>query len=323
MQGTLIICCPMKVPLNTFARDASLRRLRALRALVERGSVTGAASALHVSPPAVSLQLRQLEAEVGLRLVERSREGLRVTDAGREVLAAIERIDLVLRDCAEALDAISQGHGGRVVVAVISTAKYFAPRALAAFRKRSPGVDIRLTVGNRQDIIGALRKLEADLAIMGRPPEDVPHAKAAIGEHPHVVIGPPDHWAAQSRTIELRQLAGERFLLREPGSGTRLLAESVFAAAGIQPGIDMEIGSNETIKQAVIAGLGIAFISAHTVDAELRDGRLVVLPVEGLPIKRQWYVVRREDRRLLPAASALWDFLAEEGRRYLPSLGPG
>jgi len=310
----------MKVPLKTFARDASLRRLRALRALVEHGTVTGAAAALHVSPPAVSLQLRLLEAEVGLPLTERGRDGLHVTDAGREVLAAIERIDLVLQDCAEALDAIGQGRGGRVVVAVISTAKYFAPRALAAFRKRRPGVDIRLLVGNRQDIIRALRNLEADLAIMGRPPEDVPHAKATIGEHPHVVIGPPDHWAAQGPSIELRQLAGERFLLREPGSGTRLLAESVFAAAGIQPGIDMEIGSNETIKQAVIAGLGIAFISAHTVEAELRDRRLVVLPVEGLPIKRLWYVVRREDRRLLPAARALWDFLAEEGRAYLPSL---
>lgn len=310
----------MKVPLKSFARDASLRRLRALRALVEHGSVTAAAAALHLTTPAVSLQLRQLEAEVGLPLVERGRDGLRVTEAGREVLAAIERIDLVLRDCAEAIEAIAEGRGGRVVVAVISTAKYFAPRALAAFRKRSPGVDIRLLVGNRRDIIDALRGLEADLAIMGRPPEDVPHAKAAIGDHPHVIIGPPDHWAAQAPLLTLPDLAGERFLLREPGSGTRTLAESVFAAAGIQPGIDMEIGSNETIKQAVIAGLGIAFISAHTIEAELRDRRLVVLPVEGLPIKRQWFLVRRDDRRLLPAASALWEFLAAEGRGFLPSL---
>jgi LysR family transcriptional regulator for metE and metH len=153
---------------------------------------------------------------------------------------------------------------------------------------------------------------------MGRPPLDYAVEQAVIGDHPHIIVGPADHPLARRKRVALTDLADETFLLREQGSGTRGLMQRLFADAGLSPNLGMEIGSNETIKQAVIAGLGIALISAHTVSAEIADGRLAVLPVKGLPIVRQWFVVRPQDKRLLPAAQALWDFLAASGAAYLP-----
>ncbi|MFO1070746.1 MAG: LysR family transcriptional regulator [Geminicoccaceae bacterium] len=308
----------MRKKLNTFGRTTSLRRLRAFAAVIEHGSLASAANALNVTAPAVSLQLRELEDEAGLPLFERTRRGLVLTDAGREVQVAAARVEMALRDCGEALEGLRGIASGHVSVAVISTAKYFAPHVLGAFKAEHPGVELRLLVGNRSDIIRALQGFDADLAVMGRPPQDFPIEQAAIGPHPHVIIARPDHPMAGGRTLALADLAGQSFLLREPGSGTRMLAEAVFGAAGVQPRIDMEIGSNETIKQAVMAGLGIAFISAHTVAAEVQDGRLAVLPVAGLPVTRQWYVVKRAERRLLPAGRELWQFLATRAVRFLP-----
>jgi LysR family transcriptional regulator for metE and metH len=155
---------------------------------------------------------------------------------------------------------------------------------------------------------------------MGRAPEEVPVERAVIGEHPHVVIAAPDHRLAAARGLHLTALAGETFLLREAGSGTRELLRTLLAADGLDPGLGMEMGSNETIKQAVMAGMGIALLSAHTVAAELADGRLVALDLGGLPVLRQWFVVRNRDKRLLPAAQALWDHLVTHGAEYLPEV---
>lgn len=284
------------------------------------GSFAGAAELLHLTPPAITVQMRQLEEAAGLPLVERLPEGIALTEAGREVMATIERIELALSDCTQALHALRTLGQGEVAVGVISTAEYFAPRALAGFLKEHPGVELKLSIGNRSDIIGALRGGRVDIAIMGRPPEGLEVERAPLGEHPHVVIAAPDHPMAGRGGIRPSELAGETFLLRESGSGTRGLMERLFAAHGVQPRVGMEIGSNETIKQAVMAGLGISFISAHTIAAEIADGRLVTLDVEGMPMLREWYVVYLKDRRLLPAPKALADFLVANGRRYLPRL---
>jgi LysR family transcriptional regulator for metE and metH len=308
----------MKGFLTPFATTASLRRLRALTALVERGSVSAAAETLHVTPPAVSLQLRQLEDDVGLPLVERTRTGVHPTEAGREILAAAERIELALQECAAALDALKGMHGA-VAVGVISTAKYFMPRALATFAKQHPSVEMRIMVGNREEMLAALAGFELDLAITGRPPEEFATDQAVIGDHPHVVIAAPDHPLASARGIPLASIAAETFLLREAGSGTRALVRRLFDGAGVEPRVAMQIGSNESIKQTVMAGLGVALISAHTIAVEIADRRLVVLDVEGLPVVRQWYVIKRREKRLLPVAQALWTFLAEEGGRFLPA----
>ena len=302
-----------------FRRDLTLRQLRALAAVNAMGSVTGAAKSLNLTQPAVTLQLRNLEALTGLPLIQRTGEGMRLTDAGREVLAMTERIEAALLDCEQTLDMIAGRSGGHVSIGAVSTAKYFVPFAIAAFSRQHPKIDITLRVGNREDIREALRGYDLDIAIMGQPPPDVPVEKRLLGEHPHVIVAAAGHWLARDSGLAVVDLTYETFITRERGSGTRMLMEQFFQASDLQPKIGMEMDSNETIKQAVIAGLGIAFISLHTVASELQDGRLVVLDVAGLPIMRQWYAVRRLDKALMPPAQAMLEFLGEEGFRHLPS----
>jgi LysR family transcriptional regulator, low CO2-responsive transcriptional regulator len=302
-----------------FRRDLTLRQLRALGAVHTMGSVTGAARSLNLTQPAVTLQLRNLEALAGLPLIQRTGEGMRLTDAGREVMTLTERIEAALVDCERTLDMIAGRSGGHVSIGAVSTAKYFVPFAIAAFAKRHPKIDIALSIGNREDIRQALRGYDLDIAIMGQPPPDVPVEKRLLGEHPHVVVAAADHWLAGDRGLAVVDLTYETFITRERGSGTRMLMEQFFQAGDLQPKIGMEMDSNETIKQAVIAGLGVAFISLHTVASEIQDGRLVTLDIAGLPVMRQWYAVRRLDKELLPPAQALLEFFGEEGSRYLPS----
>jgi LysR family transcriptional regulator, low CO2-responsive transcriptional regulator len=301
----------------------TIKQFRLLRAAALRGSFAGAAEERHVTPSAVTMQMHQLEAMIGLPLVERNGRRFTLTAAGREVLAAAERIESVLADCTAGLAALKKLESGRVTVGVVSTAKYFAPQMLAAFKRGHPGIDMELVIGNREDTIAAFRSGRFDVAIMGRPPEGIQTESAVIGEHPQVIIAPPDHPLAKQRSISPRVLAKQTILMREVGSGTRLVAEKFLSQHGIKPRIGMEIGSNETIKQAVMAGLGIAFISAHTIAAEIGDGRLVILDVVGLPEIRQWFVVRPAAKRMMPAARSLRDFLVAEGRRLLPHVKNG
>jgi LysR family transcriptional regulator for metE and metH len=299
-------------------RSVSLKQLRIVSAVAQTGKIVSAANMLGVTPPAVTLQLQLLEEAAGLPLFERAKGGLRLTDAGQLYLYAARRVDRVLQECNEAVKTLKGMGGGRVMVGLVSTAKYFAPRALAAFAVAHPVIEMHLLIGNRQRTLAALGDLEIDLAITGYPPDDMAFEKRVIGDHPHIIIAPPDHPLAGHR-LKLEQLAREVFLVREPGSGTRRLMERLFASAGIAPRIGMEIDSNETIKQSVMAGLGIAVISGHTVAAEIEEGRLAVLDVRGLPVVRKWYVVRHAEKRLLPAASAMWDFLVSDGWRFLPT----
>lgn len=302
-------------------RNATLKQLRALAAVVETGTVTAAAKKLNVTPPAVTMQVQQLEEHLGLPLLDRAGERFQPSAAGREVLAAIARIEQAMADCGAALDGMKGLKSGHVSVGLVSTAKYFVPNALGAFARLHPGIDIALVVGNREEMIAALRGDAIDLAIMGRPPLDIEVDKSPIGEHPHLIIAPAGH-PLLGRRIKASALANASFLSREPGSGTRGLMERFFQEAGIEPRIAMEIGSNETIKQAVMAGMGLAFISAHTIAAEVADGRLAMLDVEGLPEIRQWFVVKRSAKRLTPPAAALVEFLARRGPDFLPQLNP-
>lgn len=299
-------------------RNVTLKQLRVLAAVARSGSVVGASRELNVTAPAITLQLRSIEEEAGIPLLERTRDGFQATEAGIEVLAQVQRIEAGLADCGEAITALKGIAGGRVYAGVTSTAKYFAPRALAVFAKEHPKVDVRLTVGNRDDIVARLESYEFDLAITGRPPKTFEVENAAFGEHPFVIIGPPDHRLAGRSKLSLRDFSRETFVLRERGSGTRTLMEELFLGANIEPRIGMQIGSNETSKQAVMAGLGIAVISAHTVAAEINDHRLVDFNVAELPVMRTWFVVKRKDKRLLPAPNALWKFIETSGSYFLP-----
>ena len=303
---------------SRFLRELTIRQLRALAVVQKHRSVTAAAKQLHLTQPAVTLQLRNLQALAGLPLIERTSDGMLLTDAGREVLALSERIEAAIKSCEASLDMIAGNNAGRVSIGAVSTSKYFVPFVISGFSKAYPNVDVSLSIGNRQEIGTALRGYDLDFAIMGRPPVDIPMNVHLIGDHPHVIIAPTTHRLARKTGLSLTALADETFLTREPGSGTRGLMEQLFETAGVHPKIGMAMSSNETIKQAVIAGLGIAFISAHTVATELDERRLVTLDVDGLPIVRQWFVLSRKDKILLPPAKAMLDFLSASGAQFLP-----
>jgi LysR family transcriptional regulator for metE and metH len=241
-----------------------------------------------------------------------------LTDAGREVLALSERIETAVADCETSLEMMAGKTAGRIAIGAVSTSKYFVPFMISGFSKLYPNIDISLSIGNRQEIGTALRGYDLDFAIMGRPPADIDMDVHLIGDHPHVIIAPTSHRLARKSRVPLSDLANETFLMREPGSGTRGLMEQLFETARVRPKIGMAMSSNETIKQAVIAGLGIAFISAHTVASELDERRLVTLDVVGLPIVRQWFALARKDKVLLPPARAMLDFLSAKGAQFLP-----
>ena len=309
----------------TKLRDVTIRQLRALASVAAGGSVTAAANKLHLTQPAVTLQLRNLQQLCGLPLLQRTSEGMTLTPAGQELYTLFERIEAAIDSCATSLDMITGRTGGRISIGAVSTAKYFVTFAISSFSKLHPGMDISLTIVNRQDIRQALRGYALDLAIMGHPPPDIELDTHLIGDHPHVVIAPAGHRLANASGLTAVDLAHEKFLSRKPGSGTRFLMEQFFEKSNLEPQIGMEMSSNETIKQAVIAGLGIAFISAHTVAVELKEGRMITLDITGLPIIRQWFVVRKKDKVLLPPAQEMLDFLVVNGKQFLPQapLGRG
>lgn len=301
-------------------RDVTLKQLRVLAAIARAGKITSAANEIGVTPPAVTLQLKLLEESAGLPLFDRTRSGLKLTEAGSFLLAAHVRIESALAECCATFSAMKGLTRGRVSVGVVSTAKYFAPHALAAFSAAHPDLDVELIAGNREETIGALARLDLDMAIMGRPPDNVDVESCVIGDHPHVFIAAPGHRLTAEASIAMADLANEKILLRESGSGTRILLERMAARSEVTLKGGTAFGSNETIKQAVMAGLGIAFISAHTIAAEVASGRIAVLPVQGLPVIRQWYAVRAKEKHLLPAAQKMWDFLGSEGAKFLPDV---
>jgi molybdate transport repressor ModE-like protein len=299
-------------------RNVTIRQLRALAAVAKCGSVTAASNQLGLTQPAVTQQLHQLQQQVGLPVVQRTGEGMLLTDAGREVLQLSQRIEAAVKSCQQSIDMMTGRAGGSVSIGAVSTAKYIVPHAIAAFSRLHPKIDLKLSIGNRGEIRQAMHGYDLDFAVMGRPPEDVEVEAHLIGDHPHVIVAAKNHWLANDSGLAVADLSHETFLTREQGSGTRILMEGFFNKAEFQPHIGMEMSSNETIKQAVIAGLGIAFISAHTIAAEVDDGRLVMLDVAGVPVVRQWFVVKRRDKILLPPAQALLEFLRSEGAKFLP-----
>ncbi len=309
----------MKENLYPWLRNITLRQLRGFDAVRRAGSLSGAAKLMHLTPPAVSLQLRDLENAIGAPLFDRVDGSMTPTRIGRELEDLVNEIDALMLRFGENVDALKGVDHGVVSVGVVSTARYFAPTVLAAFMKIYPDIRIQLQVGNRASTMEKLERLELDFAITGTPPEHFEVKREFISKNPQIIIAAPDHPLAQESRIPLQALRGETFLLRETGSGTRGVTDRLFSRDKQLPSSGLEFGSNETIKQAVMAGMGIAVISAHTVAAELAEGRLVALDVKGLPINRKWFLVKHAGKRFLPSAEALWKFIARNGRHYLAS----
>ena len=298
-------------------KNVTLRQLKVFAAVARALSFSRAARELHLSQPAVSMQIRSLEQAVGLPLLERAGRRTVLTEAGRELLARAAGIAELLREAEESLDALRGVKRGTLRLGAVSTAKYFAPSLLAAFKRTHPDVTVRFAVGNREEMIRSLAANDTDLVIMGRPPRELETLAEPFAKHPLVIVAAPAHPLAKRRRIPLAKLAQENFLIREQGSGTRAAMERVFKDRGLAYQASMEVASNETIKQAVIAGMGIAFLSAHTVGLERKAGKLAVLDVAGLPILRQWFVIQLKTKRLSPVAAAFRAFLLDQGARII------
>jgi DNA-binding transcriptional LysR family regulator len=301
----------------TRLKDVSLRQLQIFDAAARTLSFTRTSETLHLTQPAVSMQMKQLADLAGLPLFERVGRRLHLTQAGEELARHAREVLRTVEQADDALAALRGLQGGRIRVAVTSTAKYFAPKLIALFAKRHPEVVVRLTVNNREEVIAALAANEVDLAVMGKPPDALATVAEAFAEHPFVVVAAPDHPLARRRHVPLSAFAAETFLVREPGSGTRAAMERFFAEHGIEVRVGMTLDSNETIKQAVMAGMGLSFISRHTVGLELRVGVLAPVHAPGLPVVRAWNVVRLAAKRLPPAAQAFEAFVLEEGKAFL------
>jgi LysR family transcriptional regulator, low CO2-responsive transcriptional regulator len=294
-------------------KNVTLRQMRIFSVVARELSFTQAARELHLTQPAVSQQIKLLEAEVGMPLFEHVGRKVHLTPVGAELLRyANQSLDL-MREAGEALAAMRGARRGVLKLGAVSTAKYFAPSLLSAFTAAYPEVTIKFPVGNREEVIEQLASNEIDLVIMGRPPRELSTIAEAFAKHPFVIIAAPDHPLAGKRRIQLTQLSQENFLMREPGSGTRASMEHVFRNSAVSFRSSMEVSSTETIKQAVMAGMGISFISLHTIGLELKTGKLTILDVAGLPIIRDWFVIHLKEKRLWPIAAAFRAFLLERG----------
>jgi DNA-binding transcriptional LysR family regulator len=304
-------------------KHVTLRQLTIFESLARHLSFSRAAEELHLTQPAVSMQVQNLEDLAGLPLTEQIGKRIRLTAAGEEVARLSQRISQQLRETDESLLAMKGAQGGRLLIGVVSTAKYFAPTLLAEFKRRHPGIELRLSVNNRSAVIRQLAENEIDIAIMGTPPNEFETIAEVFSEHPLVFIAAPDHPLTKKKKISPATLSGETLLFREAGSGTRRALEAYLEEAKVVPREVMEMGSNETLKQSVMAGLGIAFISAHTIGLELSVKRLHVLDVLGTPLKRQWHLVHRAEKRLLPAGDAFRKFIRSDARQLMTQAAAG
>jgi DNA-binding transcriptional LysR family regulator len=291
----------------------TFRQLQVFESVARRQSFTRAAKELHLSQPAVSMQIKQLEGAVGLPLFEQLGKQIHLTEAGSVMLQFSRRIAGDLREAEEAIEELKGVESGRLRVSVATTVNYFAARLLSRFCNQYPGVRVSLDVTNRQAVLHQLEENSVDIVLMGQPPGGLEVEAEAFMDNPLVVIAPPNHPLVGRRRVPLSALARETFLIREPGSGTRSAMERFFAEKGIAPRISVEMTSNEAIKQSVEAGLGLGVVSNHTVELECGAGRLKVLDVQSFPIKRKWYVVHRRGKRLSAISNAFRDFVLNEG----------
>ncbi|MGE5471084.1 MAG: LysR substrate-binding domain-containing protein [Bacteroidota bacterium] len=300
-----------------FVRNLTLRQLQIFVVAARHLSYARAAEELHLTPPAVSMQLKQLEDNVGLPLFERLGRGVALTGAGETLVHHALRILGEIKDAEANLQGLLGAETGQLSVGLVSTAKYFMPRLLAKFAQDNPGIEVQFTVGNREALLQKLQDNAIDLAVMGRTPLEIDAHAEPLASHPYVIIAPADHPLRTARRFDLQELRQETVLLREEGSGSRRVAEEMFKNHLFTPARTISLGSNETIKQAVMAGMGISLLSLHTLPLELKTGEVAVLDVMGTPIERTWYVVHMNSKRLLPAGQKFRTFLLDQAA---PSL---
>jgi DNA-binding transcriptional LysR family regulator len=295
-------------------KQATLHQLQIFEAIAQHGSFTRAAEELFLTQPTVSQQMKQLTKAIGVPLYEQIGKRIYLTDAGKAVLEVGRDISQRFNDLEMTLADIKGLKQGNLKLAAITTAKYFVPRILGTFRQRYPGINISLQIANRQQILDRLANNLDDLYFIGQPPEDLEINLRHFLDNPLVVIAPRNHPLAQEKLISLERLIEEPLIMRESGSGTRMAVEGFFAENRLKMKVEMEIGSNEAIKQAIVGGLGLSVLSRHSLALEGPQGPLVVLDVEGFPIQKHWYVIYPRSKQLSIVAQTFLDYLLTEGK---------
>lgn len=299
-------------------KNITFRQLRVFAEVARQMSFARAAETLHLTPPAVTMQVKELEANVGLALFAREGRKVTLTHAGEYFVVYARRLLATLKDADDAMARFKRVEGGTLSVGLVSTAKYFVPQLLARFREEHAGVEIKLSVcQNREQLVALLHAGDVDVAVMGRPPKELATRAEPFAAHPQVFVAPPGHPLLGAGQLPATALAPYPLIVRERGSGTRAVMEKYLAEHHIAPPISMEMPSNETIKQAVIAGMGLAFLSLHTIGLEVRAGALVVLEVEDTPVMRTWNLVHLLSKLLSPAAEAFRYFMLERAETFL------
>jgi len=300
--------------------NVTARQLLVFVAAAETLSFVRVSERLGLTPSAISFQIKQIELQTGAALFERIGRRVALTEAGRVLLAHAHVVLQSLRDLDDAMLGLQANGKGRVRLGLVSTAKYIVPHLIARFRVHAPGITVTLREGNRTDTLALLLAGEVDLAVMGQPPEGAAVLATRFADHPSVIIGGPAHALCDAKAVNVGALATEWFIIREDGSGTRSLSDNFFQAAGFVPRIVMETSSNEMIKQAVMAGMGLALVSQHTISLERSLGLLKVVPVDGFPVMRSWFVVQRATSPFLPAQSGLRQYLIEQGQNTIEEI---
>ena len=298
-------------------KNATFRQLRVFNEVARHLSFARAAEVLHLTPPAVTMQVKELEGHVGLPLFERSGRQISLTTAGEYMLVHARKMLATLKDAEDTAARLKRIEVGRLTIGMVSTAKYFLPRLLAEFQQEHEGVEIRLAVGNREQLVKMLHGNEVDIAIMGRPPTELATRAEPFAAHPHVFVAPTDHPLLKVGHPTVEAMRPYGFILRERGSGTRAAMEVFLEQSRMEPRVVMETSSNETIKQAVMARMGISFLSLHTIGLELEHRLIATLDVEGAPVVRAWNVVHTLSKLLSPAAEAFRYFMLERAESYL------
>jgi DNA-binding transcriptional LysR family regulator len=295
----------------------TLRQLQVFEKVAHHLNYSRAAEELYLSQPAVSMQIKQLETSIGLPLFEQMGKKNFLTEAGRELFHYARSIAQQLAEMETVFDEMKGLEHGKLTLSVVNTANYFTPQLLAKFCRRHPNINVILHVANRDAVLKQLADNSTDLAIMGQPPDGLDISAESFLDNPLVVIAAPNHPLAKLKRVKFTRLAEETFLSREQGSGTRSAMERVFAQHRIQPHISMEMETNEAIKQAVQAGMGLGILSLHSIELELETKRLAMLNVEHFPLLRHWFVVHRSNKRLSSAALAFKEFLLNEAKKII------
>jgi DNA-binding transcriptional LysR family regulator len=301
-------------------KNLTIRQIRIFICAVKHMNFSKAAEELHVSAPAVSLQIKEMEEDIGVSLFLREGRRVELTSAGEYFLLYARRIISTLKEAGDTMERL-KGKDARVLkIGLVSTAKYFVPKILAQFKREYPNVQIRIDVRNRQQLVELLREGDIDIAIMGRPPREIDTRVEAFAQHPHVFIASPHNKLAGKENIPPKSLNQFELITREQGSGTRHIMETYLAEHDASPVVTMEMSSNESIKQAVMADLGISFVSLHTIGLELQNRQITILDVHDTPIIRTWHVVALTKRNLSQAAEAFRYFMLEKGGELLTDM---